>query len=88
MDESYVHTSHTKSKTWQDSSKKGVKKPISKGERIIIVHAGKGNEKGFVPGALMLHKCVDSEGDNHKEINADRYQTWLRNQLIPNLPRP
>lgn len=84
MDESYVHTSHTKGKTWQDSSKKGIKQPISKGERIIIVHAG--NEKGFVSGALMLHKCVDSEGDYHKEINAERYQTWLRNQLIPNLP--
>lgn len=84
MDESYVHTSHIKGKIWQDSSKKGIKQPISKGERIIIVHAG--NEKGFVPGALMLHKCVDSEGDYHKEINAERYQTWLRNQLIPNLP--
>lgn len=84
MDESYIHTSHTKNKCWTDKNKKGVKHQISKGQRLIIVHAG--NEKGFVPGALILDKCMDSEGDYHREINSDRYQTWLRNQLIPNLP--
>lgn len=84
MDESYVHTSHTKGKYWVDKNKQGVKKPIAKGERIIIVHAG--NEKGFVPNALMLHKCIDADGDYHKEMNADRYEHWLRTQLIPNLP--
>lgn len=28
--------------------------------------------KVLVPGALMLHKCIDIDGDYHKEVNADR----------------
>lgn len=83
MNESCV-TSNTKGKSCSDSSQKGAKQPITKGERLVIVHAG--NEQGFVPGALMVQKCMNSDSDYHKEINADRYEAWFRNQLIPNLP--
>lgn len=84
MDESYIHTSHTKGKSWSDDKKKGVKKPISKGQRLIIVHAG--NEKGFVPGAFLTYKSTDTTGDYHNEMNNDNYEKWLVNQLIPNIP--
>ncbi|XP_050350413.1 uncharacterized protein LOC126773506 [Nymphalis io] len=80
MDESYIHThiSHTKGKTWSDDKKKGVK-----GQRLISVHAG--NEKGFVPGFLM-YKSTDTTGDYHNEMNNNKYEKWLVNQLIPNIP--
>lgn len=65
--------------------KKRVKKPISKDQRLIIVHAG--NEKGIVPGAFLTYKSTDTTGDYHNEMNNDNYEKWLVNQLIPNIPR-
>lgn len=53
-DETYIHSSHVKNKGWYDESFKGIKKPISKGQRLIIVHAG--GEKGFVKNALLIFK--------------------------------
>jgi len=38
-DETYIHSSHT-SYAWDDESGAGLKAPISKGRRLIIVHAG------------------------------------------------
>uniref|UniRef100_A0A8D9E570 Tc1-like transposase DDE domain-containing protein n=1 Tax=Cacopsylla melanoneura TaxID=428564 RepID=A0A8D9E570_9HEMI len=51
MDESYVHSTTTKQSAWGDSSSEGLKTPISKGPRLIIVHAG--SENRFVKGALL-----------------------------------
>lgn len=81
MDESYIYTSHTKS--WSGDKKIGVKKQISKGQRLIILHAG--NVKGFVPGAFLTYKSTDTTGDYHNKMNNDNYEKWLGNQLIPNL---
>lgn len=51
-DESYIHSSHTQSKSWSDGSRFGLKKSVSKGKRLIMVHAGSKN--GFVPNALLM----------------------------------
>ncbi|KAL4710668.1 hypothetical protein ACJJTC_003304 [Scirpophaga incertulas] len=83
-DESYVDSSHSGSKAWSDGSVKGLKKPISKGQRIVIVHAG--SEAGFIPNALLLFKAGTKSGDFHDNMNYDNYTKWLRSQLIPNLP--
>lgn len=53
-DETYIHSSHVRDKGWYDESCKGLKKPISKGQRLIIVHAG--GEKGFVKNGLLIFK--------------------------------
>ena len=37
--ETYIHCSHT-SYTWDDGSGAGLKAPVSKGRRLIIVHTG------------------------------------------------
>jgi hypothetical protein len=37
--ETYIHSSHTISYAWDDGSGARLKAPISKGQRIIIVHA-------------------------------------------------
>ena len=38
-DETYIHSSHT-SYVWDDLSGAGLKAPVSKGQRLIIVHTG------------------------------------------------
>ncbi|XP_047030090.1 uncharacterized protein LOC124637570 [Helicoverpa zea] len=83
-DESYVDSSHSTPKAWSDESTKGIKKPISKGQRVVIVHAG--SETGFIPNALLTIKTVIKTGDYRDNLNFDIYEKWLRTQLIPNLP--
>ena len=39
-DETYIHSSHTTSYGWDDQSGAGLKDPLSKGRRLIIVYAG------------------------------------------------
>lgn len=83
-DESYVDSSHSSNKSWSDGSTKGLKKPISKGQRVVIVNAG--SEAGFVPNALLLFKAGTKTGDYHDNMNFDNYEKWIRCQLLPNLP--
>lgn len=40
MDESCVCTSHFSNKVWSDGTMNGIHTPVSKGDRLIIVHAG------------------------------------------------
>ena len=47
-DETYIHSAHSVTKAWQSEST-GLHKPLSKGDRIIVVHAG--TSKGFINGA-------------------------------------
>lgn len=83
LDESYVLSSHVSSKTWSDSSDNGVRVPISKGERLIIIHAG--GEKGFVPEALTMWKASTHTGDYHDNVNADMFMKWIKEKVLPNL---
>lgn len=53
-DETYIHSSHTDPKGWYDDSSRGFKKPISKGQRLIIVHAG--GSMGFIESGLLIFK--------------------------------
>lgn len=82
-DETYLHSTHTSAKEWSDGSCQGLKSPISKGQRLIIVHAG--GEQGFVPNALLTYKSGMKSGDYHDDMNHDNYVRWLEKQLIPNL---
>ena len=51
MDETYIHPSHTHNKTWGDNTNKGFHKPVSKGQRMVIVHAG--GEMNFIKNAYL-----------------------------------
>ena len=51
-DESYIHSSHTHTMEWTDGTPLSIKKPISKGKRLIMLHAG--GKEGFVPNVLLL----------------------------------
>ncbi|KAG8249048.1 hypothetical protein J6590_029398 [Homalodisca vitripennis] len=39
LDESFILSSYVANQTWSDSSNEGLHEPISKGERLIIIHA-------------------------------------------------
>ncbi|CAG9769301.1 unnamed protein product [Ceutorhynchus assimilis] len=53
-DETYIHSSHTSDKGWFDDSSKGFRKPISKGQRLIVLHAG--GEGGFINNGLLIFR--------------------------------
>lgn len=82
-DETYIHSSHATPKSWTDDSNLGLRTSISKGERLIIVHAG--GRYGFVPNALLVCKSKQKTGDYHQEMNTENYVKWLRSMLITNL---
>ena len=83
-DETYLHSSHTVPKAWDDGTQKGLKSPVSKGQRLIIVHAG--GAAGFVENALLIFKSGLKTGDYHDDMNHKNYFKWLNEKLIPNLP--
>ena len=83
-DEAYIHSSHIVPKSWSDDSNSGFMAPVSKGERMIIIHAG--GRLGFIPNALLIYRSQQKTGDLHKEMNAENYIKQLRTMLIPNLP--
>lgn len=84
-DETYIHSSHSAPKSWQDESiSQGFFSPISKGQRLIIVHAGSIN--GFVPGASLIFKSNQVTGDYKNDMNFANFKRWVTEKLIPNLP--
>lgn len=83
-DETYLHSSHTTSNSWADNSSDGLKAPISKGRRLIVVHAG--SNEGFIPNASLVFESNKKTGDYHHEMNFENYAKWLIDKLIPNLP--
>lgn len=85
-DETYIHSTHTKSMSWSDTKNRnaGLKEPVSKGSRLIIVHAG--YKEGFIPNAKLMFKSGLKTGDYHDDMNAVNYVKWLKEKLIPNLP--
>jgi transposase len=84
LDETYIHSGHTLSKSWSDNSNNGLFTNISKGERLIIINAG--GDEGFVPNCLQIFKSGSKTGDYHDEMNGANYEKWLSQKLIPNLP--
>ncbi|KAK9708218.1 hypothetical protein QE152_g27324 [Popillia japonica] len=82
--ESYIHSSHTQSKEWADGSLLGLKKPIPKGHRLIMVHAG-GRER-FIPHVLLIYPSGTKSGDYHNDMNEENFTTWVKTKLLSNLP--
>lgn len=85
IDETYLHGGHTQSKSWSDNSSEGLFSNISKGQRLIMLHAG--GEMGFLPNTLVIFKSGTKSGDYHDEMNSQNYETWLKDKLMPNLPQ-
>lgn len=85
MDETYINSDHHQKKGWSDDSTEGPRKPVSKGPRIIILHAG--SEKGFVPNSLLIFRPETKAEDYHDNMNTENYKKYVTEILIPNLPK-
>jgi hypothetical protein len=55
-------------------------------DRYIVVHAG--NRKGFVDGASLIFKSKKNSSDYHSEMNAETFEKWMKNDLLPSLSEP
>ncbi|VEN52190.1 unnamed protein product, partial [Callosobruchus maculatus] len=75
-DETYIHSSHTVPKSWDDGTDNCLKSPVVKGKRLIILHCG--GRKGFVPNAALLFKSGLKTGDYHDDMNHQNYKKWVQ----------
>ncbi|XP_048363536.1 uncharacterized protein LOC125438901 isoform X2 [Sphaerodactylus townsendi] len=86
LDETWVNTGHTVSKTPKDAFhtglSTGLKEPSGKGSCLICAHCG--SEEGFVDGALLLFQSKTT-GDYHQEIDGENFEKWFAD-LLPKLP--
>lgn len=76
----YVNQSHTVAKCWKLGYERGVMTNIGKGIRLIIVHAG-----GFVNNGLLIFKSHSKSG-GHRDMNSDKFEKLIKEQLLPNIP--
>lgn len=84
VDESWVDSNLTFNKCWQSENQPGVLTNTSSSNRLIIVHAG--TQDGFLNGSLLIFKAGKSSGDYHGQMNAENFQKWISEMLLPNLP--
>lgn len=83
MDESYIHQSHTTKKQWSDNTNHGLRAPVSKRSKFIMIDAG--GEDGFVPNARKIYEPHKKSDDYHDNVNYEIYLKWVQDYLIPNL---
>ncbi|MBI5345573.1 MAG: transposase [Chlamydiae bacterium] len=85
LDESYVNKNHSNDFTWffgEDGP--WIQKPTGNGDRLIIMNAI--THEGWVPGAKTVFKSLRKTGDYHGQMNADIFQKWFKEKLLPNIP--
>ena len=72
IDETWITTHHTKDREWQSKDgTQGRHVPSSKGQRLIISHAGSKNQ-GFIEGAKLIFQSKSTDNrDDHGEMNSD-----------------
>ena len=89
LDESWVNAHHTNQKEWQSTD--GVERrrvPSSKGQRIIMAHAGS-RHRGLIDNAELIFQSKSTDNrDYHSEMNGHIFRDWIDNTLIPSLDRP
>lgn len=84
LDESYVNKNHSNDFIWYaEEDGPWVQKPTGKGERLIIMNAI--TKDGWVPGAKNIFKSTRKTGDYHGQMNAEQFQKWFSEMLLPNI---
>ena len=84
LDESYVNKNHSNDFIWY-SGEDGpwIQKLTGKGERLIIVNAI--SSQGWVDGAKLIFQAKRKTGDYHGQMNAELFQKWFSEKLLPNI---
>lgn len=86
LDESFLHHYHGHQFSWFDKEAGDyLERPSGKGRRWCFIHAML--ENGMVPKACYIFEAKKSTGDYHNMFNAEHFQEWWNEKLMPNLPR-
>ena len=85
QDETWVNAHHTFPKEWTSTYLSISRQiPSSKGERLIISHAG--SKDGFVKdGSLVFRSKSKDNRDYHSEMNGTNFKKYLKEKLLPNI---
>lgn len=85
LDETWYNQYDMKTVAWLDDSEiSGQKTVIGKGKRLILAHAG--SENGFIPQACLCFRTDGKSADYHTSMNAECFEPWFLEQLLPNIP--
>ncbi|KAJ4450356.1 hypothetical protein ANN_01777 [Periplaneta americana] len=87
LDETWYDTHDVPKKGWDDGCCScAFNAPVSRGKRIMVLHAG--SSDGWVPNCLFLsaRNIGDSKADSHDEMNSEIFEDWFTNKLMKNLP--
>jgi transposase len=84
LDETWVDSSLTFKKCWQGDEVDGVMTTRITSHRLIVMHIGSSN--GFLEGAGLVFRAGTVSGDYHGQMNADNFEKWLSEIVIPKLP--
>lgn len=95
LDETWINAGHTVSKVWKDKTintpkdaflaglSVGLKNPTARGPRYVIVHAG--GKDGFIENSMKVFLAKKNTADYHDEMDSAVFETWFKQQLVPNL---
>lgn len=89
LDESYINAHHTCEKEWQSADGRHQRIiPSGKGKRVVIAHCG-GYNTGLLENAGLMFesKSKDDNGDYHKDMDGTVFHNWIRNSVVPVLPK-
>jgi hypothetical protein len=84
IDESWVDSSLTFRKSWQNEKVMGVQANVNSVNMLIMLHVAGIN--GFLPNAALIYKAGSATRDYHDKMNAAHFEKWTVEKLIPNLP--
>lgn len=85
LDETYVNKNHSNDFTWYfGEDGPWIQKPTGNGERLIILNAITRN--GWVPNVQTTFNSLRKTGDYHGQMNAEIFQKWWKEKLLPNIP--
>jgi hypothetical protein len=59
-------------RSWSDDSSEGLHCPVSKAQRLIMIHAGGKND--FVENAVFMWKANSNTRDYHSQMNFQNYK--------------
>lgn len=85
LDETYVNKNHSNDFTWYfGEDGPCIQKPTGNGERLIILNAI--TRDGWVPNVQTTFNSLRKTGDYHGQMNAEIFQKWWQEKLLPNIP--
>lgn len=86
LDETWIFAKGTARHLWTDDTSAAARHKTGPGKRFIVVHAG--GKTGFVKDASLVFASSSTTGDYHGDMNAEKFENWLDNDMLPKLEEP